>query len=133
MVDVAGATPVPVRLDAQRMHSFDMDALRSAIDDQTRIVVINSPGNPTGGVMPNEHLEELAMLAKKHDFWIISDEIYSQLMYTNERENDSSISSPPYLSIASLPGMEDRTVVVDGFSKSFCMTGWRLGLSLIHI
>lgn len=119
MIDVAGATPVPIRLRADQ-RSFDMDALRAAVDDRTRLVVLNSPGNPTGGVIPREDLEEIARLAKKHDFWVISDEIYSQLVY-----------SESYESIAAMPDMMERTIVVDGFSKSFSMTGWRLGWAIM--
>lgn len=119
MVNVAGGTPVPIPLRPD-MRSFDMNAFRAAVDDKTRLVIINSPGNPTGGIVPPEDLEEIAYLAKLHDFWVISDEIYSQLVYEDS-----------YKSIAELPGMADRTVIVDGFSKSFCMTGWRLGWAIM--
>lgn len=119
MVNVAGGTPVPIPLRPD-MRSFDMDAFRAAVDSDTRLVIINSPGNPTGGVVPPEDLEEIAYLAKLHDFWVISDEIYSQLVYEDS-----------YMSIAELPGMACRTVIVDGFSKSFCMTGWRLGWAVM--
>lgn len=119
MVNVAGGTPVPVPLRSD-MRSFDMQAFRAAVDEHTRLVVLNSPGNPTGGVIPREDLEEIANLAKIHDFWVISDEIYSQLVY-----DDS------FVSIAQFPEMERRTIIVDGFSKSFCMTGWRLGWAIM--
>lgn len=119
MVSVAGGTAVPVRL-RKDMRSFDMDALRAVVGEQTRLLVLNSPGNPTGGVMPQDDLVEIAELARKYDFWVMSDEIYSQLMYDGE-----------YTSIASLPGMGERSVVVDGFSKSFAMTGWRLGWAIM--
>lgn len=119
MVDVAGGTAVPVKLRSD-MRSFNMNELRDSVDERTRLVVLNSPGNPTGGVIPTEDLEEIAELAKRYDFWVISDEIYSQLCYEGE-----------YKSIGSIVGMDERTVVVDGFSKSFCMTGWRLGWAIM--
>lgn len=121
MIAISGGTAVPVRLNDD-MQSFDMNALRKAVDERTRLVVLNSPGNPTGGVIPLEDLQEIACMAEKFDFWVMSDEIYSQLVY-----NES------YTSIASLPGMAQRTIVVDGFSKSFCMTGWRLGWAIMPV
>lgn len=119
MVSVAGGTAVPVKL-RNDMTSFDMEAFRASVNHNTKIVVVNSPGNPTGGVIPLEDLIEIAALSRKYDFWVISDEIYSQLCYEDT-----------YTSIASLPGMSERTVVVDGFSKSYCMTGWRLGWAIM--
>lgn len=119
MVSVAGGTAVSVPLRPD-MRSFDMGVLREAVDENTRLLVLNSPGNPTGGVIPVEDLREIANMAQKYDFWVMSDEIYSQLLY---EEN--------YTSIASFHGMEDRTIVIDGFSKSFCMTGWRLGWAIM--
>lgn len=119
MVQVANGTPVPVRLRSD-MRGYDMDALAIAVNDDTRIVVVNSPANPTGGVTPKEDLMRLAELARRFDFWVISDEIYSRLVYDET-----------YVSIASMPGMAERTVIVDGFSKSFCMTGWRLGWAVM--
>lgn len=119
MVDVAGGTCVPVKL-RKDMRGFDMTEFRKVVGSDTRLVVINSPGNPTGGVMPLSDLIEIASLANRHDFWVLSDEIYSQLCY-----------EPAYTSIASFPGMAERTVVVDGFSKSYCMTGWRLGWAIM--
>lgn len=119
MVNMAGGTCVPVKLRSDH-KGFDMKAFRAAVDERTRLVVLNSPGNPTGGVMPIEDLREVSALARELDFWVMSDEIYAQLCYEDK-----------YTSIASLPGMSERTVVVDGFSKSYCMTGWRLGWSIM--
>ena len=119
MVQVARGTCVPVRLRRDGA-SFDMDALRSAVGPNTRLLVLNSPGNPTGGVVPKEDIVEIARLAQLHDFWVISDEIYSELVYADE-----------YHSILSEEGMLERTVLVDGFSKSYCMTGWRLGWAVM--
>ncbi|PXF42819.1 putative aminotransferase YugH [Gracilariopsis chorda] len=119
MVQVAGGTAVPVKLRTDQ-RGYNMKALREAVDEDTRVVVVNSPGNPTGGVMPEDDLAELAALAREKDFWVISDEIYAQLCYEDR-----------YVSIGSMEGMADRTVVVDGFSKSYCMTGWRLGWGIM--
>lgn len=120
MVAVAGGTAVPVPL-RKDMRSFNMDILKKEINKGgIRMLVLNSPGNPTGGVIPEDDLKEIAELSKKHDFWVLSDEIYSQLCYEDG-----------YTSIVELDGMRDRTVVVDGFSKSYCMTGWRLGWAVM--
>lgn len=121
MVSVAGGTTVSVRL-APDMRTYDMKALEAAVGPSTRLLVINSPSNPCGGVAAKEDLEKIAELAKKYDFYVLSDEIYGQLTYTDQ-----------YTSILSLPGMVDRTIVVDGFSKSWSMTGWRLGWSVMPL
>lgn len=105
MVQVSGGTAVPVKL-REDMRSFDMGALEKAVSHRTRVLVINSPSNPCGGIIPTEDLERIADLAKKYDFYVISDEIYSQLAYTAECK-----------SILSISGMSERTIVVDGFSK----------------
>ena len=119
MVEASGGVgrPVPLRRDGA---SFDMEALERAVNEKTKMIIINSPGNPTGGVMPREDVERVAALAKKFNCWVLSDEIYSRLIYDAEDEND-------IFSIASLDGMKERTILVDGFSKTYCMTGWRLG------
>jgi aspartate/methionine/tyrosine aminotransferase len=119
MVRFCGATPVsvPPRLDQGR--ALDMDVLDSAISPRTRLVVFNSPSNPTGAMVPHADLERLAALAERHDLWVMTDEIYRRIRYTGEAP-----------SIAAVPGMLDRTIVVDGFSKSYAMTGWRLGWGL---
>jgi aspartate/methionine/tyrosine aminotransferase len=109
--------PVPPRLDEGR--ALDLDALERSITDRTRAVVFNSPSNPTGATVPDEDLRRLAELSRKHDLWIVADEIYRRI----------SFGDPPR-SIAALPGMEERTVIVDGFSKAYAMTGWRLGFGL---
>ena len=119
MAEASGGVgrPVPLRRDGA---SFDMKALEETVNEKTKMIVINSPGNPTGGVMPREDVERVAALAKKFNCWVLSDEIYSRLIYDTEDEND-------IFSIASLDGMKERTILVDGFSKTYCMTGWRLG------
>lgn len=115
-----GAKVVPVPLVPERGFDLDLDALRARITDRTRLLVLNTPHNPTGGVLPPETLAAVAELARKHDFVVLSDEIYAGMVYEG--------TSP---SIATLPGMAERTVVVDGFSKTYAMTGWRLGFGIM--
>lgn len=116
MINFAGATPVPLRLREDRNFSFDVKELRSKITDRTKMVIVNSPHNPTGGVIPKQDLHEIAELSLKHDFWVLSDEIYSRILYEGRAE-----------SISQFPGMKERTVIVDGHSKTYAMTGWRVG------
>jgi len=120
MVEVAGGVPVPVPLREEEDFSFDLQAFDRLVNERTRVVVLNSPSNPTGGVLPPSTLEHIADAALSFDFWVISDEIYSRLVY--------DIPAP---SIATLPGMENRTVISDGFSKTYAMTGWRLGFGIM--
>lgn len=121
MIRVSGGIPVPVPLKEENNFSFDLDAFQQLISKQTKLVILNSPSNPTGGVMPMADLEEIAKAAQEFDFWILSDEIYARLAYDN-------INVP---SIASLPGMMDKTIIMDGFSKTYAMTGWRLGYGIM--
>ncbi|MBV8637909.1 MAG: pyridoxal phosphate-dependent aminotransferase [Candidatus Eremiobacteraeota bacterium] len=100
---------------------MDLDELERRVSDRTKAIVINSPHNPTGGVLLREDLERIAELAQKHDFLVISDEIYSRNFYLETE----------FISIASLPGMQERTIIVDGFSKAYAMTGWRLGYAVM--
>ena len=125
MTQVAGAVPVPVPLRPDGA-SFDMDAFRAAITPATKLIVLNSPANPTGGVMPSDDVEEVARVATENDAWVLADEIYSRLVYPAE---DGTPGSAP--SVFSIPGMRDRTVLVDGCSKTYCMTGWRLGWAVM--
>jgi aspartate aminotransferase len=121
MVQVAGGIPIRVRLSEADDFAFDPNAFRQALSPQTRLIVINSPGNPTGGLLTLEALELVAQAALTLDCWVLSDEIYSRLIYNPQ--------PPP--SIAALPGMLERTVICDGFSKTYAMTGWRLGFGLM--
>jgi aspartate aminotransferase len=120
MVEVAGGVPVPVPLREENDFSFDLDIFDKLVSPRTRMVIINSPSNPTGGVMPKNSLEHIAATAIQHDFWVLSDEIYARLVYDT-----------PALSIATLPGMAARTIICDGFSKTYAMTGWRLGYGIM--
>jgi aspartate/methionine/tyrosine aminotransferase len=119
MVRFARGIPVPVPPDLSRGRALDLDALERSITPRTRAIVFNSPSNPTGAIVPDDDLQRLARLAQKHDLWVIADEIYRRISYEK---------TPT--SIASLPGMEERTVIIDGFSKAYAMTGWRLGYGL---
>jgi len=121
-IEAAQGVPVPVALDESKNFSFDLAAFDEKVSDRTRLIILNSPSNPTGGIMPLEALQHIAQAAIKHNAWVLSDEIYSRLVY------DDSYETAP--SIASLPGMSDRTIIVDGFSKTFSMTGWRLGYTI---
>jgi len=120
MIDVAGGTPVPVPLREEEDFSFNLEAFDRLVNDHTRMVVLNSPSNPTGGVMPLAALEHIAEVARQRDLWVLSDEIYARLVYDQ-----------PASSIASLPGMAERTIICDGFSKTYAMTGWRLGYGIM--
>jgi aspartate/methionine/tyrosine aminotransferase len=111
---------VPVPLREQADFSFDLDVFDQRVNDRTRMVILNSPSNPTGGIMPLEALKAIAEAARKHDFWVLSDEIYDRLVY------DVKVTS-----IATLPGMAERTIICDGFSKAYAMTGWRLGFGIM--
>ncbi len=119
-VRFAGATPVPLPLREERGFSFDPLELEQLLGDRTRLVILNAPQNPTGGVIPLSDLEQAAVAIERTPAWILTDEVYSRITY--------DVESP---SIASLPGMLDRTILLDGFSKTFAMTGWRLGYAAV--
>jgi aspartate aminotransferase len=123
MIEVAGGTPVPVPLTEENDFSFDLDAFDRLISKSTRLIILNSPANPTGGVMPAADLQHVAQAAQRHDCWVISDEIYAGLIYDGKTAG----------SIAALPGMMERTIIVDGFSKTYAMTGWRLGYGIMPV
>jgi aspartate/methionine/tyrosine aminotransferase len=120
MIEVAGGVPVPVPLREEEDFSFDLAAFERLVNERTRMIILNSPSNPTGGVMPYAALEVIADVAIRRNIWVLSDEIYSRLIYET-----------PAPSIASLPGMAERTIICDGFSKTYAMTGWRLGFGIM--
>jgi aspartate aminotransferase len=120
IVGVAGGTPVPIPLREENSFSFDLEVFDSKVSDRTKLIILNSPGNPTGGVIPFEDLEHIAEKARRHDAWVLSDEIYTRLVYDGGRAR----------SIAEVDGMLERTIIVDGFSKTYSMTGWRLGYTI---
>lgn len=112
-----GAKPVTYHLKEENNYQIDLEELESKITDRTRMIVIVDPSNPTGGVFFRETLERLAEIAVRHDLLVLSDEIYEQLVY----------DGAGHISIASLPGMKERTITLSGCSKAYSMTGWRLG------
>jgi len=114
-----GAVPVPLPLLERKGYSFDIGYLESKINDKTRLLILNSPHNPTGGVLEKETLEQIADILKRHDdIWVLSDEVYSRILYDDE-----------FVSIASIPGMAERTIILDAVSKTYAMTGWRIGFA----
>ena len=119
-INFVGAKPVPLPLLEEKKFSFDPEQLEAKITDKTKMIIINSPHNPTGGVLTQNDLEIIAKISKKKDIWVLSDEVYSQIIYDTE-----------FKSIASIPGMKERTILIDGFSKTYAMTGWRLGFGVM--
>ena len=118
--DYLQARAVPIPLLEETDFRLDLDRLRAAMSERTKLLVLNSPHNPTGGVLTRADLETIAELALRYDVTVISDEIYSRNLYVDE-----------FVSIAELDGMRERTIVIDGFSKSYAMTGWRLGYGVM--
>lgn len=116
MIKFAEAKPVPIPLVEDRQFSFDLNVFRDSLSPKTKMVILNSPQNPTGGVIPADDLRAIAEMLANRDIFVLTDEIYSR-MYYGEKP----------LSIASLPGMAERSIILDGFSKIYAMTGWRLG------
>jgi aspartate/methionine/tyrosine aminotransferase len=119
-----GAKAVPFALIEENQFQPDLDEIASKITPKTSVLIFNSPNNPTGTVFHPRAIEGIAELARKHDLWILTDEIYARILFNGE-----------YQSIWTLPGMAERTVIIDGFSKSFAMTGWRLGYAVapVHV
>jgi aspartate aminotransferase len=116
VIRFAGAEPVPAPLVESRDFRLDIHRLRASVSPRTRLIILNSPNNPTGGVLTRSDLEAVAGIAREVDAWVLSDEIYSEFLFEGRHD-----------SIAALPGMRERTVLLDGFSKAYAMTGWRLG------
>jgi aspartate/methionine/tyrosine aminotransferase len=120
MIAFLGGVPVPVPLIEDRGFSFDLDVFRSRLSDKTKLIILNSPQNPTGGLIPAADIAEIATLLADRDCMVLSDEIYSRIYY-GERP----------VSIAAQPGMLDKTIILDGFSKTYAMTGWRMGYGVM--
>ena len=119
MIRFAGATPVPMHLHEERGYNPDIDELRKQITPRTKLIIVNSPNNPCGSVIPEEDLKAIAEMANEVDAVVLSDEIYKDFYFEGE-----------HVSITKFPGMPERTVVLDGLSKSYAMTGWRVGYGL---
>ncbi len=120
LIHFLGATARPVPLVESRGFSFDLDVLRQSLSPRTKLVILNSPANPTGGVIPHDDLKKIADLLRDRDVAILSDEIYSRIYYEAKPE-----------SITQFPGMAEKTIILDGFSKTYSMTGWRLGYGVM--
>jgi aspartate/methionine/tyrosine aminotransferase len=114
-----GAAAIPFFLQEKNQFQPDIAEIAAKITPRTKVLIFNSPNNPTGTVFSDETLAQLALLAVKHDLWVMADEIYARILFSGE-----------YQSIYALPGMPQRTIIIDGFSKSFAMTGWRLGYAV---
>ena len=120
MANYVGAVAVPCPIRQENGFRLDPAELASLVTARTKLVIINSPANPTGGVSTRQDLERIAAVAREHDLTVLADEIYGRTLYEGE-----------HVSIASLPGMAERTIVLDGFSKTYAMTGWRLGYAIV--
>ena len=123
MIGFCGAKPVPIPLVESRDFSFDLNVLKDSITDKTKMLILNSPQNPTGGVIPADDIRAIADMVRERDIIVLSDEIYCRIYYGDEAP----------LSIASLPGMQEKTIILDGFSKIYAMTGWRLGYGVMPL
>jgi aspartate/methionine/tyrosine aminotransferase len=122
VINFLGATPVPIPLVESRGFSFDLDVFESKLSSRTKMVVLNSPANPTGGVIPREDLKRIADLLRSRDVLVLSDEIYSRICYDTQPS-----------SITEFDGMLEKTIILDGFSKTYSMTGWRLGYGVMPL
>jgi aspartate/methionine/tyrosine aminotransferase len=121
MVNYVGGNAVPIRLREERDFSLDVDELESLISDRTRLIILNSPQNPTGGVLSKRDIEQIAAAIGDRNIFVLSDEIYSRLIFEGKHH-----------SIMAEPGFKDRTILLDGFSKSYAMTGWRMGYGVMR-
>jgi aspartate aminotransferase len=122
MIQFLGATPVPIPLVESRGFSLDLDLLKSKLNSKTKLLILNSPQNPTGGVIPEEDIAAIAEMVRDMDIIVLSDEIYSRIYF----------GKPP-VSISTYPGMLEKTIILDGFSKIYSMTGWRLGYGVMPL
>ncbi len=121
MINFVGAKPVPLPLLEEKGFVFDVQALESAITRKTKLLIVNSPQNPCGGVISHDDLAKVADIVREHDLWVLSDEIYSRILYEGEFE-----------SITQFDGMKERTILLEGHSKTYAMTGWRLGYGAMN-
>ena len=121
MIRYVGGRAIPIRLREEKDFAFDIDEFASLITDRTRLIILNSPQNPTGGVLSMDDIERVAAAIGDRNIFVLSDEIYSRLIFAGK-----------HYSIMSVPGFEDRTILLDGFSKTYAMTGWRLGYGVMR-
>ncbi len=121
MINFVGAKPVPLPLKEEKEFRFDIEDLKARITPKTKMVIVNTPQNPTGGILTKEDIEAISALAIEHNFIVFSDEIYSRIVYGDFQ----------HFSFLQVPGMKERTIMLDGFSKTYAMTGWRLGYGVM--
>jgi aspartate/methionine/tyrosine aminotransferase len=121
MINYVGAHAIPIRLQEQKDFGFDVNELASLITDRTKLIILNSPHNPTGGVLTKQDIRDIAEVIGDRNILVLSDEIYSRLIFEGE-----------HYSIMSVPGFKDRTILLDGFSKTYAMTGWRMGYGVMR-
>ncbi|HUS19245.1 MAG TPA: pyridoxal phosphate-dependent aminotransferase [Terriglobales bacterium] len=121
MIHFLGGKAVPIKLKEEKDFSFDVSELKALITDRTKLIILNSPHNPTGGVMPEADVRAVAAAIGDRDIMVLSDEIYSRLVFEGS-----------HFSIMSIPGFKDRTILLDGFSKTYAMTGWRMGYGVMR-
>ena len=122
LIDYMGGTPVPIRLREERDFRLNAEELAAMVNPRTKLIIINSPQNPTGGVLTREDLRLIAETAVKHNVWILTDEIYAEILYEDKFE-----------SISQFPEIHERLIILDGFSKTFAMTGWRIGYGIMPV
>ncbi len=122
VINFAGGVPVPIPLREETGFGFDLERFERSVSDRTRLIIVNSPQNPTGGVLDRGQLERIAAVAAARRIPVLADEIYRQFLYEGE-----------FVSVLSLPGMRELTILLDGFSKSYAMTGWRLGYGVMPV
>jgi len=123
MIKFVGGVPVPVKLEETRNFAFNIEDFKKLLTPKTKMVIINTPQNPTGGILTESEIRQIADILKdREDIWILSDEIYSRLIFQGE-----------HFSITQIPGFRDRTIILDGFSKTYAMTGWRAGYGVMNV
>lgn len=122
MIKFVGGVPVPIKLEESRDFAFNIEDFKKLITPKTKMVIINTPQNPTGGILTESEIRQIADILKdREDIWILSDEIYSRLIFSGD-----------HFSITQIPGFKDRTIILDGFSKTYAMTGWRAGYGVMN-
>ncbi len=122
VINFVGAKPVPIPLREEKEFSFDLEEMKGLVNEKTKLIIVNSPHNPTGGNLTPEDMKGIADLANKYDAWILSDEVYSKMVYDGE-----------HVSIYDYPEAMDRTILLEGHSKTYAMTGWRLGYGCMPV
>ena len=122
MINFVGAKPIPLPLREEKNFRFDPDEFRSLVTDRTQLIILNSPQNPTGGILTRQDLDVIADVIQGRNIMVLSDEVYEQILYEGE-----------HVSLISLPGMQAQTILLDGFSKTYAMTGWRLGYGVMPV